>query len=146
MKTETLKIDLNELSSFTSERYEVISSETLSNCFHKDLNVSGSLLSLSTFENVTFFGCIFFGSRFAECTFKNCKFVGCEFKFLQMENCTFIACEFEANEWLSSSLRENEFLSTQLDYKTAVVAAQNVNKIKDCYNCSTLNNEFRKTA
>lgn len=133
MKTTTMTINLNTLSSFTNERYEVISNETLSDCFHKDLNVSGSLLSLSTFKNVTFFGCVFFGSKLQGCTFVNCKFVNCEFKFTQMEDCEFKACEFQGCEYVSSGIKESRFKSSAIDHKTAFVAAKEANLMENCY-------------
>ena len=142
MKTETLIIDIQNLSSFTNERYEVISNETLSDCIHRDINVSGSLLSLSTFTNVTFIGCVFFGSKLEHCTFKNCKFIACEFKFTQIQSNIFTACEFSKNTWSSSSMDENEFRSTQIDSKTGAIATNNTNMIKDCFSAPTLNKEL----
>lgn len=141
MKTQTVTINLNtsgSLQSFNNERYEVISNETLTDCIHKDLNVSGSLLSLSTFKNVTFFGCVFFGSKLQDCKFINCKFVACEFKFTQLEECDFVACNFESNSYMSSSIRDSRFKSSEIDEKTAFIASKEDNLVLNCYSSRSL--------
>lgn len=141
MKTTTVTLNLNtscSLDSFSSERYEIISNETLTDCFHRDLNVSGSLLSLSTFKNVTFFGCVFFGSKLQDCKFVNCKFIACEFKFTQMEECEFVACNFESNRFMSSTIKNSEFNSSELDEKTAFVAAKDGNHVVNCFSSRSL--------
>lgn len=133
MQTLTGTLEFQTIVPFNNENYEVIANETLSNCKHEDLIVSGSLLSLSTFENVTFLGCVFYGSIFDNCIFKNCKFIDCKFEFVQIASCKFKGSHFSGCEWISSSLRHNDFLSTELCHKTSYFAFKNANSIEGCY-------------
>ena len=116
-----------------TERYEVISNETLSDCIQKDLNISGSLLSQSHFKNVTFSNCAFFGSRIEKCTFIGVTFENCTFQFSHLQDCTFISCTFKNCRWTSTGINGSDMEGCLLDVKTMFYVSKYDNKLQGCF-------------
>lgn len=124
-------VSQNKLES--SQAYEVIENELLKSCDLKDLTISGSLFSLTTFINVTFRSCVFFGSRFENCKFVNCRFEDCSFQFSTLTHSQFSATEFVGTHWESPSIRKCSFDYSSLDMKTEYFIAKNSNYLESCY-------------
>lgn len=102
----------------SSQNYEVIENETLSNCNLKDLTFSGSLFSLTLFKHVTFESCVFFATRLENCQFVGCKFVNCKFQFSNLLHSEFKATHFENCHWEVTPVYKSLFSHCFMDSKT----------------------------
>lgn len=115
--------------------YDVFESEEVKSREFIKLTLSGSLFSLSRFENVTFSGCVFYASRIENCEFKNCQFIDCEFHFSSIEHSKFISCIFENNFWELCPIKKNKFVDVYLDFKTHhfVTKERPSNTLESCF-------------
>ncbi|GAB4016144.1 MAG: hypothetical protein Fur0010_15740 [Bdellovibrio sp.] len=113
--------------------YEVIENEHLEDQTFVDLGLSGSLLTYTTFKNVTFKSCVFFGSKIENCTFINCKFIDCEFNFSHMHYCDFRSSTFVNTKWDFSPLNKSSFSYCALDTYTAYFAEKDENVMTSCF-------------
>lgn len=133
MTTKTLKSHESSFSA-TSQRYELIENETLTNCTYRDLTFSGSLLKSCHFENVTFIKCTFFGCKLQNVSFKNCSFLDCKFQFTQIENGQFCAHKFHSTQFESSPADQCSLFLCQLDIKSIHQFSQNdSNSMVQCF-------------
>ena len=101
-----------------TELYEVIENEEVSGIVIKNITIAGALLSLSSFDNVTFENCTFFGSRIENCDFSGCKFSDCVFQFSECVNCNFDQTQFLDCTWHSSPIRNCTYSDCFMDQKT----------------------------
>lgn len=134
MNTLTTFFNPNFQDGLRDSQYEVIENELLKSCDLKNLTVSGSLFSLTTFINVTFRSCVFFGTKIENCKFINCKFENCSFQFSTLTHSEFEACDFIETHWDTPSIRKCSFYYSKLDTKTEYFIAKNTNTVKFCSN------------
>lgn len=134
MNTLTTFFNPNFQDGLRDSQYEVIENELLKSCDLKNLTVSGSLFSLTTFINVTFKSCVFFGTKIENCKFINCKFENCSFQFSTLTHSEFEACDFLETHWDTPSIRKCSFYYSKLDTKTEYFIAKNTNIVKFCSN------------
>lgn len=104
----------------TSEEslYEVIENSAIEGRKINGLTISGALLSLSSFEDVTFENCTFYASKLENCSFKQCEFINCSFEFTNITHCEFATSEFVNCTWQCSPVRSSKFSYCELDAKT----------------------------
>ncbi len=133
MKTETQLISIIPTQEKASEIYEVISREVLTNCIKRKIIISGSLLTLTKFKNVTFVGCVVFGTKFSECEFSGCTFKDCKFQFSDIRNCNFVSTVFENCTWDNTYMEQSIFDSCRLDFKTLGKLSKGDNIISNCF-------------
>ncbi len=133
--------------SFADAKYEVIENEVLASCNFKELTISGSLFSLTTFKNVTFESCVFFASKLENCHFLNCKFLNCDFQFTSIEHCNLKATSFRNCKWDITPLRKNIFENCLLDDKTFyfTTKSNSLNKLVNCQRHDNLVHQNKKT-
>ncbi|MBT3585269.1 MAG: hypothetical protein HN509_10195 [Halobacteriovoraceae bacterium] len=114
-------------------RYEVIESETLLNSDLNELQISGSLFSLTTFKNVTFQSCVFYASKIENCQFVNCKFIDCSFQFTEMNYCHLKGTVFVNCKWDLSPCKNNQLDFCGLDNKTSFFLSKYSNEMNACH-------------
>tara|TARA_R110002072_G_scaffold534_2_gene3488 strand:- start:24927 stop:25562 length:636 start_codon:yes stop_codon:yes gene_type:complete len=108
-------LEVKIIESLDHAEYEVIENETLKGCDFRDLTVSGSLFSLTTFDHVSFEDCVFYGSKIENCTFIGCTFKNCKFEFSTVSHCNFNNCNFELTRWSYSTFKRNKLSFCQID-------------------------------
>ncbi|EQC46836.1 pentapeptide repeat-containing protein [Bacteriovorax sp. Seq25_V] len=113
-------------------QYEVIENEVIKARDLKELTVSGSLFSLTTFTGVTFESCVFFATRLENCIFIDCKFIDCKFEFSHIVNCNFNSVEFENCNWDFSTIKSNDFNHSKMCQKTNTLQLKGLNKLTNC--------------
>jgi uncharacterized protein YjbI with pentapeptide repeats len=112
-------------------QYEIIENEIVKDCNLGNLNVSGSLFSLTTFENVTFESCVFFGSKMENCKFVNCRFINCSFQFSNIMHCNFGASTFVNTKWDYTPIKKSVFENCELDAKTYYFISRDENRVEN---------------
>ncbi|MBL6989060.1 MAG: pentapeptide repeat-containing protein [Bacteriovoracaceae bacterium] len=118
-----------------TEHYEVIENEKIVASDYKELSISGSLFSLTSFKDVTFRSCVFFASKMENCEFINCKFINCKFQFSSIDYCDFHFTEFENCIWNMSPINKSLFSRCNYDHKTKhFIAKESNNRILNCKN------------
>lgn len=116
------------------ETYEIIENELLEGSNFKELAISGSLFSLTTFKNVTFDSCAFFATRMENCEFINCKFVNCTFQFCSMTHCEFHFAKIDRCTWEFSPLKNNLLSQSWLGTKMLrALEKEDSNEIQNCF-------------
>lgn len=130
-RTITIDINLKELN--LQELYEVIESETLSDCIHDALTISGSLILKTRFNNVSFRNCVFFGSRMDQCEFVGCNFDNCTFQFTHINKSYFKGTRFSNCNWQHSTTKQNKLSCCDLDIKTLYLTGKEANELDDCF-------------
>jgi uncharacterized protein YjbI with pentapeptide repeats len=113
-------------------QYEIIENEIIESKDFKDLAVSGSLFSLTTFTNVTFESCVFYASKMENCTFINCTFVNCKFEFTQMQHCQFNRCKMEDTIWTASPMKKCTLSFCEYDHKFSYFFNEEENRTFEC--------------
>ncbi len=98
--------------------YEVIENSAIEGRKINGLTISGALLSLSSFKEVTFENCTFYASKLENCNFQQCKFINCSFEFTNVSHCEFATSEFINCTWQCSPVRSTKFSYCELDAKT----------------------------
>jgi uncharacterized protein YjbI with pentapeptide repeats len=93
----------------------VMENETLTAQDYRGLTISGSLLSLTTFQNCSFESCVFFGTTFENCNFIGCKFENCSFEFSHFSHSNFSACEIANCNWQAGSIRKTKWTYCIID-------------------------------
>ena len=112
-------------------KYEVVENMTVKEHDLKDLTISGSLFSLTTFIAVNFESCVFFASKIENCRFINCTFNDCKFEFSHFSHCNFQSTNFENCSWEHSSFENNEFNHGKIDSSTHFVLKARLNILKN---------------
>lgn len=115
-----------------SGQYEIIENETIESRDYKDLAISGSLFSLTTFTNVTFESCVFYASKMENCTFINCTFKDCKFEFSQMQHCLFNRCTMEDTLWTKSPMKKCTLSFCEYDHKFSYFFNEEENRLFEC--------------
>ncbi len=111
------------------ENYGVLENQNIGDKEFNDLVVSGALLSLTRFENVTFRSCVFFASRMENVSFANCTFIDCKFQFTKVDHCHFANTSLENCSWEASTTNKSSFYSCSMDYKTSHQLMRGNNRI-----------------
>lgn len=101
------------------ETYGVIENQNIGDKEFNDLVVSGALISLTSFKNVTFRSCVFFATRLENVSFANCTFIDCKFQFSAIEHCHFASTSLENCSWEASPINKSYFYACGMDYKTS---------------------------
>jgi len=111
------------------EDYLVIENQNIGDRKFNDLVVSGALLSLSHFENVTFCSCVFFATCLENVSFANCTFIGCKFQFTTLTHCHFANSSLRNCVWEASNINKSNFYNCEMDFKTSHKLLRGDNRI-----------------
>ena len=114
-------------------QYHVIANELITSRKFKGLTISGSLLSQTTFREVTFESCVFFGTYIEHCEFIGCTFTNCTFEFSKVYDCNFNACNLENCIWENTPIKTTLFEFSFVDLETAVNTTYYNSLIEKCY-------------
>lgn len=128
----TAEKDLGNDEAKAEGQYEIIENEIIESQNFKDLAVSGSLFSLTTFTNVTFESCVFYASKMENCTFINCTFIDCKFEFSQLQHCQFNRCKMEDTIWTASPMKKCTLAFCEYDHKFSYYFNPEENRAFEC--------------
>ena len=116
-----------------SKQYYVIANETIFSLDFIGLTISGSLLSQTTFREVTFESCVFYGTYIEHCEFIGCNFKNCSFEFSKVHDCNFNASTLENCTWENTPARSTLFQNSFIDLESAVNATYYNSLVENCY-------------
>lgn len=85
------------------ESYKAIVKEQLSSVVIDSQVLSGSIIRLSSYNQVVFTNCVFYACDFKDNLFKNCIFENCSFEFSHIRESQFKNCNFTDCNWIASS-------------------------------------------
>jgi uncharacterized protein YjbI with pentapeptide repeats len=117
----------------STQQYHVIANESIQSRNYKGLTISGSLLSQTTFREVTFESCVFFGTYIEHCEFIGCTFIDCKFEFSKVYDCNFNACNMQNCTWENTPIKTTLFCYSFVDLETAVNSTYYNSLVENCY-------------
>lgn len=109
----------------------------ISNMKLSDYLISGGILSLCIFENITFSKCTIRDSFFRKVRFVNCDFIECNISqnyFMECNffNCSFNLCNIEESSFSQSKLCEIEYTKAMFDFVTFIDTEVNISRFIEC--------------
>lgn len=116
-----------------SKQYYVIANETISSLNFIGLTISGSLLSQTTFREVTFDSCAFYGTYIEHCEFIGCTFKNCTFEFSKVYDCNFNASTVINCSWVATPIKTTLFQNSFVGLETAVQATYHNSLVENCF-------------
>ncbi len=116
-----------------SKQYHVIANEIISSLDFIGLTISGSLLSQTTFREVTFESCVFYGTYIEHCEFIGCSFKNCRFEYSKVYDCNFSATTIDNCSWEATPIRTTLLQSSFIDLETAVNATFYNSLVENCF-------------